>query len=454
MCDDCIECTETVDDSCDMSSDVSCDTSMDMGADYKTELQDDIEDISNDGSDDLPDASFEDAENLTGEEQQEVEVKDLCFTNECASENANDLNDSFDDDSCDELDGDDWEGFEDGSEDLLDGMDDPAIFDETGNLRVMDNEEYLSLSPEQQEQFEQRFDALSQEDQDLYRKQFAQADLERYKSAVNNGEIEQDDRTEQELNDIIDGKYQGDDDFSSTLTEYCAAAGMSAVGTSIGLDPLTKAELTSQAGDIGRLYGSDAMEKIARTAYVQNGIHTPVPIVHIDANGNKSFDYGDVGDVSKQKLMNDTLSDSYLDWDNRITDNIANNEQLDIYRRADLEQVEINGRPCLIKDIDYDYIDEKTGMTNRELMAKGRSPIDAKTNERIELHHMGQNFDSPFAELTENSEHGDGNHKILHPKNVNSWRNDNELKKEYQKEKMNHWITRSKECKNEVKIYS
>lgn len=319
MCNDCIECAETIDDSCDMSSDVSCDTSMDMGADYKTELQDDIEDISNDGSDDLPDGSFDDAENLTGEEQQEVEVKDLCFTNECASENADDLNDSFDDDSCDEPDGDDWEGFEDGSEDLPDGMDDPAICDETGNLRVMDNEEYLSLSPEQQEQFEQRFDALSQEDQDLYRKQFAQADLERYKSAVNNGEIEQDDRTEQELNDIIDGKYQGDDDFSSTLTEYCAAAGMSAVGTSIGLDPLTKAELTSQAGDIGRLYGSDAMEKIARTAYVQNGIHIPTPVMSKNNFGNEIRDYGkgfNVQDGSSLHDQNITESSNHENTEN------------------------------------------------------------------------------------------------------------------------------------------
>ena len=39
---------------------------------------------------------------------------------------------------------------------------------------------------------------------------------------------------------------------------------------------------------------------------------------------------------------------------------------------------------------------------------------------------MGTNSDSPFAELLENSEHGDGNHKTLHPKDKDSFRNDKE----------------------------
>ena len=62
-----------------------------------------------------------------------------------------------------------------------------------------------------------------------------------------------------------------------------------------------------------------------------------------------------------------------------------------------------------------------------------------------ELHHVGQSFDSPFAELDENSEHGDGNQKTLHPKTEDSWRNDKELVNQYNKEKAEHWKTRSKE---------
>lgn len=132
-------------------------------------------------------------------------------------------------------------------------------------------------------------------------------------------------------------------------------------------------------------------------------------------------------------------------WSDEVVDRIETPEQAEIYKNADLHQETIDGRECLVKEIDYDYVDEKTGMTNRELMAKGRSPIDAKTGEKIELHHMGQDYDSPFAELTENSEHGDGNHSTLHPKTEDSWRNDPELEKQYAKERKAHWKARSEE---------
>ncbi len=133
-------------------------------------------------------------------------------------------------------------------------------------------------------------------------------------------------------------------------------------------------------------------------------------------------------------------------WSDEIIDHIENMEQYEIYKNAGLHEAEIDGRKCLIKDIDMDYVDPKTGMTNRELMEKGRSPIDSKTGEKIELHHMGQDYDSPFAELCENSEHGDGNHSILHTKYEDSWRNNPELKNQYNNvDKPNHWKERAKE---------
>lgn len=133
-------------------------------------------------------------------------------------------------------------------------------------------------------------------------------------------------------------------------------------------------------------------------------------------------------------------------WTDQTIDHIGSWEQYEIYKNADLHEEVIDGRACLIKDIDMDYVDPKTGMTNRELMAKGWSPIDAKTGEKIELHHMGQEYDAPFAELCENSEHGDGNHSILHTKTENSWRNNSELDNHYSRvDKPNHWIERSTE---------
>ena len=129
-------------------------------------------------------------------------------------------------------------------------------------------------------------------------------------------------------------------------------------------------------------------------------------------------------------------------WSDEIIKHINSWGEYKIYKEAGLREVIINERPCLIKNIDLDYTDPKTGKTNRELMEEGRSPIDSKTGEKIEIHHMGQDPNAPFVELSE-SEHGDGNHSILHPNQENSWRNDKELNNEYNnKQKPEHWKER------------
>lgn len=134
-------------------------------------------------------------------------------------------------------------------------------------------------------------------------------------------------------------------------------------------------------------------------------------------------------------------------WSDEIIEAIKSKEQYEIYKKADLHEAVIDGRKCLVKDIDMDYVDPKTGMTNRELMKNGRSPIDSKTGEKVELHHIGQEFDSPLAELTENTEHGDGNDAILHDKKAESWRQDSEKEKIYNNvQRPNHWKARAKEA--------
>lgn len=135
-----------------------------------------------------------------------------------------------------------------------------------------------------------------------------------------------------------------------------------------------------------------------------------------------------------------------MGWSDEIVNHIDSWKQYEIYKG--LSEVIINGRHCLIKNIDLDYVDPKTEKTNRELMGEGRSPIDSKTGEKIELHHMGQSHDAPFAELSE-SEHGDGNHNTLHPNRENSWRNDKELNNEYNnKQKPEHWKERLNQLEN------
>lgn len=130
-------------------------------------------------------------------------------------------------------------------------------------------------------------------------------------------------------------------------------------------------------------------------------------------------------------------------WTDEIVNNIDSMEQYDIYKKAGLVESVVDDRICLVKGIDMDYVDPKTGMTNRQLMSKGRAPIDAKTGEKIELHHMGQKQNAPFAELCENSEHGDGNDAILHDKNKPSWRRNPLANEQYKKEKVSHWKTRA-----------
>ena len=159
---------------------------------------------------------------------------------------------------------------------------------------------------------------------------------------------------------------------------------------------------------------------------------------------SKKFDSSDIEKTQGLTGLEKLRIKLETGWSDAIIDHIESKEQYEIYKNAGLREAEINGRLCLCKEIDMDYIDPKTGMTNRELMAKGRSPIDVKTGERIELHHMGQGYDAPFAELCADSEHGDGNYSVLHTKSEGSWRNDPALKNQYNNiDRPDHWKARA-----------
>lgn len=147
--------------------------------------------------------------------------------------------------------------------------------------------------------------------------------------------------------------------------------------------------------------------------------------------------------ITVEKCINTTTNSGLPNWSECITSKIETKTQMHIFLNASLTEGFVNGRACLMKKIDMDYIDTKTGMTNRERMAKGLSPFDADSHEKIELHHIGQEFDSPFAELTADSEHGNGNHSVLHNKSAQSWRNDHSMVLAYGQQKKAYWKTRS-----------
>lgn len=88
-------------------------------------------------------------------------------------------------------------------------------------------------------------------------------------------------------------------------------------------------------------------------------------------------------------------------------------EQYEICKSAGLTAKMVNGKTALIRKIDLNYIDDLTGKTNLQLMQDGYAPLDP-TGKKYQLHHIGQNNDSPLAILTQTEHTGKGNDSIWH----------------------------------------
>ena len=95
-------------------------------------------------------------------------------------------------------------------------------------------------------------------------------------------------------------------------------------------------------------------------------------------------------------------------------------EQYEICKNAGLTPVSVNGKTALIRNIDLNYVDEATGLTNLELMKGGYAPIDPATGGKYQLHHIGQKADSTLAILTEAEHKTGGNNTIWHDLSVAS----------------------------------
>ena len=147
-------------------------------------------------------------------------------------------------------------------------------------------------------------------------------------------------------------------------------------------------------------------------------------------------------DVSREGLSKTTKLELKKDtnWSNSIIDNIRSSDEADIYKKANLECKNINGKDCLVRqDIDITRKDE-FGRTNLERMQKGLAPLD-KNGCPIDLHHIGQKSDSPLAELTI-EEHRLGNNDLtLHDKTKETQID----RSKFRIEKENHWKSRAEE---------
>ncbi len=89
-------------------------------------------------------------------------------------------------------------------------------------------------------------------------------------------------------------------------------------------------------------------------------------------------------------------------------------KEYEVFKDAGLKTMMVDGKTALVQSIDLNYVDEATGKTNLQLMQQGNAPIDPVTEKPYELHHIGQQKDSPLAVLTWEQHRGKGNMKVLH----------------------------------------
>lgn len=123
-----------------------------------------------------------------------------------------------------------------------------------------------------------------------------------------------------------------------------------------------------------------------------------------------------------------------------INDYIKTTEELKLYMNAGLKESFVK-RPTLIFDVKIDYL-TPTGATNLERMLRGEAPYDYETGQVIQLHHIGQQYESPFAELPKLLHIGAETYSVLHDTDIESWRLDKKLVRLTTKEITEHWRKR------------
>lgn len=117
--------------------------------------------------------------------------------------------------------------------------------------------------------------------------------------------------------------------------------------------------------------------------------------------------------------------------------NFHSMKEYNIYKTCNLKLAKVNGKWAYTQNIDWDFVgDVEDGRTNAQRVIDGLAPLD-KTGKSYELHHIGQQSNSPLAILT-NSEHK-SNYKDLH---ANTGASPSEIDRTlFEKEKREFWLT-------------
>ena len=129
-------------------------------------------------------------------------------------------------------------------------------------------------------------------------------------------------------------------------------------------------------------------------------------------------------------------------WSKKITAYIRNVDEANIYANAGLVEAEVGGKPALIQPkIDGTAKTNNEGWmknyTNKDLAVIGYPPRDS-SGRATELHHIGQDKNSPLAELTPEQHRSNGNNTILH-----TFEDSKIDRKAFNAERMEYWKERS-----------
>lgn len=127
-------------------------------------------------------------------------------------------------------------------------------------------------------------------------------------------------------------------------------------------------------------------------------------------------------------------------FSSRINEYIRSGKELDLYLNMGHREFFIS-RPALIFDI-APFFSAPGKENNLDRMLSGKPPYDAQTGSVIDLHHIGQQYEAPFAELPHIVHDAAGINSMLHPSRRPSWRQDPKLVSEHNKEVAQYWTIR------------
>jgi len=169
---------------------------------------------------------------------------------------------------------------------------------------------------------------------------------------------------------------------------------------------------------------------------------------------SKSEANGISGKDSEKKSIQKEVDDKNKinensEYSKDVNERIRTPEELEVYQNEELREGKVNDRTVLKDDsIDPELTDER-GRTNLERMEKGKAPLD-ENGDSYNLHHIGQNSDSPLAELKDKTHKS--NDSILHDKSKPTEIHNENSGVDWNKERSEHWKARAEEIKGDTNV--